>query len=488
MPKMVTSGKWVLYKHTSDFQRIIATALDIANQCKGDLSNAEKGRMQDRMAALNLWKTRNPTDKPLDSINHRINTLEFWMFGHEEKNGKSRQFIFSPLGNLLLKYVNDDEKRQFIFTAMLFSIQFKHPANDKECDASLYPFRLIYQLLLDPRLNGKLYNFEAELLLVFMKDNNPRNYEILVRRMLFLRQKSNAYLKRLYESDEHTFVNSVHEWETFTTKLLTTIGCLKRTEGERICSLYHPQKANSRSAPTPRHATRGYVEIPDEIRQFVEEMLRSYSPYQPILRLDDPERLTNDVIKEIYSFYPQELLDQINEDDEFSKLLNLPRLIEEYSHNPENSTAYLFEDVLEEGFNLFYNVEAKKIGGSGHTDIECLCLTLSKKFAVDAKSTANKLYGLNTKRLEEHRDEIGAKYTIIITPRYTPGVKRDIRREPIVIILASTFAEYLYNNLFHEVDKMDYEELDEIIMNNYGQDVSELISKITLNKFAASVD
>ncbi len=484
---MVTSGKWVLYKHTSDFQRIIATAFDIANQCKGDLSIEEKGRMQDRMASLHLWKTRNPADKPLDSINHRINTLEFWMFGYEEKIGKKRRFIFSPLGNLMLKHVNDLEKRKYIFTTMLFAIQFKHPANDKDSDASLYPFRLVYQLLMDPRLSGRLYNYEAELLLVHLKKNTEPIYNDLVNKLLELRTKNDSELKELFMSDEHTSVNAIHEWETFTTRLLTTVGSLKRAQGSIICKCYHPSKPGTHSNPTGRAATRGYVEIPEELKPFIETMLNAYSPYQDILKLDDPERLMIDVIKEIYSFYPQELLNQIGENDEFSDLLRLPKLIEEYSNNPENSTAYLFEDVLEDGFNMFYNVSAKKIGGSGHTDIECICLTLSKKFAVDAKSTSNKLSGLNAARLQEHRDEIGAKYTIIVTPRYTPGARRDIRNQPVVIVLASTFAEYLYNNIFHEIEKIDYEELDRIITNNYGKDVSPLISDLTMSKFANSI-
>ena len=125
------------------------------------------------------------------------------------------------------------------------------------------------------------------------------------------------------------------------------------------------------------------------------------------------------------------------------KLLKLPKLIEEYSNNPDNETAYLFEDVLTDGMNMFINVNARKIGGAGHTDIECLYITKHKKFAVEAKSTANKLSGINAGRLREHRQQIGGEYTIVVTPRYVLAAKRDIKDNPIVIILASTFSEYL---------------------------------------------
>jgi type II restriction enzyme len=192
-----------------------------------------------------------------------------------------------------------------------------------------------------------------------------------------------------------------------------------------------------------------------------------------------------DVIKEIYSFYPDVLLVAIGEQDtEVSRYLELPKLIEQYANNPENETAYLFENVLIDGFNMFYNVEAKGIGGAGHTDIECLYLTKRKKFAVESKSTANKLSGINVGRLREHREEIGGEYTIVVTPRYVPAAKRDIIGTPNVIVLASTFAEYLYNCIDNDVREIDYADFDNIIADNLGKDISHNISNLTLSKFA----
>ena len=118
MPIMVERNKWILYKHTSNYELIKAVALDVKNSCKTDISNIERERMQERLAALNLYKTRNPKAKPLDSINHRINTLEYFMFGYED-NTDGKKFMFSPLGNLFLKHIGDEEKLTKIFTTML---------------------------------------------------------------------------------------------------------------------------------------------------------------------------------------------------------------------------------------------------------------------------------------------------------------------------------------------------------------------------------
>ncbi|MFA6397995.1 MAG: restriction endonuclease, partial [Candidatus Paceibacterota bacterium] len=165
-------------------------------------------------------------------------------------------------------------------------------------------------------------------------------------------------------------------------------------------------------------------------------------------------------------------------------LLNLAQLIEKYSNNNEGAEAYLFEDILTDGFNMFVNVEAKKIGGPGNTDVECLYITKKKKFVVDAKSTKNKLSGINAGRLAEHRTKLGGEYTIVVTPRYVPAVLHDIKSVPIVIIRASTLSEYLYNHIDNEIREIDYADFDNIIVNNLGKDISRNISTLTLEKFS----
>lgn len=311
-------------------------------------------------------------------------------------------------------------------------------------------------------------------------------YEMLVEKILELRNKSVDEIRGIYKSDEHTYVNAVYEWEYYTCKLLSTVGILNVEKGKPICKLFHPTKTGSKSTPTGRTARNGYVTLNNSVIKYVEKLLSSYSFTQEPLKLDAPERVKTDVVKEIYNFYPSVLMEEIGESDELSSLLELPKLIETYSNNPDNDTAYLFEEVLAEGFDMFYNVDTKRIGGAGHTDIECLYITKKKKSAVESKSTANKLIGINVGRLREHREEIGGEYTIVVTPRYVPVAKRDIKGSQIVIILASTFAEYLYNHIFHDVRGIDYADFDNIIVEHLGEDVSKFISNMTMSKFAAS--
>lgn len=479
MTLRVERNKWILYRHTSDFELLCEVAKILKSYSKTTITKDEKERLNQHLRKLGIYNERNAT-LPLDAINHKINQLSYYMFGYQTKIEEVDRFMFSPLGNLLLKYNDDRDKVAKIFVTMLWAIQYPHPHGGTHEEFQLYPFRLIYKLLLDKRLENRLYAFEVAYSVVFIKQVNIKVYEQLVTEILKLRSLPNEALTELFESDKHTYVNAVYEWDYYVSNLLKSAGVLIKTEGEVICKLQHG------NTKTFRKVTRNYVSISSELNEFIQKLATTYSFLSEPLVLNDKERLRIDVVKEIYSFYPIILLEEIGEISHLSQLLELPKLIEKYSNNPENETAYLFENVLIEGFNMFYNVEAKGIGGAGHTDIECVYLTKKKKFAVESKSTTNKLLGINAGRLREHRDEIGGEYTIIITPRYVPAAKRDIIGSPNVILLASTFAEYLYNCIYNNIRNIDYDDFDSVIINNLGKDISHIISNITISKFGNS--
>ena len=479
MAVQIQKKRWILYRHTSNFGLLC----EYANLLKGfsstSITEDDKMKLTLKARELGIFSERND-GLPLDSISHYINQLANYMFGY--KDPKSKRFMFSPLGNLLLKNCHDVEKSPIIFLTMLWGFQYPHPHAGTSDAVRLYPFRLIYKLLLDNRLGYRLYAYEVAYYLLPCLSIDKVSYENLVMNILRLRRKSNDEISEMFNQDRHALVNGVYEWDYYTSNIFVQAGILEKEDGEVICKL---QQGN---ANTYRKVTRNWVQIPTNLTMYVQKLLRLY-PYdaEPIA-LNDNHSLKIDITKELYNFYPDILLEEIGEVNESKKAaLELPRLIQEYSMNPENSTAYLFEDVLTEGFNMFYNVEARKIGGAGQTDIECLYImpaNRNKKFAVDAKSTSTKLTGINAGRLKEHRKKIGGEYTIVITPRYIPAAKQDIEDTPIVIILANTFAEYLYNCIESDEREIDYSDFDNIITNHLGCDISEQISNLTISKFA----
>ncbi len=478
MTHRIERKKWILYRHTNNFDLITAVAVNLKFYSKTSISKEDKLELLQKLRELNYYQERNP-ELPLDSINHRINTLAYYMFGYKGKIDGQDRFLFSPLGNLFLKHLGNKSNISKIFLTMLWAIQFQHPHGGSDNVFNLFPFRLIFKLLTDERLDKKLYAFEITYLVVFIEDIDKEKYEELVNRILEIRNWSNEKIEETFKKDEHTYVNAAYEWDYYVSEFFKDAGVLDKTEGEVICKLVQGKN-------TLRKITRNKVSLKGDLYDYCLSLLNEY-PFDEIpLKLDDSERLKIDVIKEIYGFYPKILLKEIgDEKDEINiELLRLPKLIEQYSNNNDGVEAYLFEDILVDGFNMFYNIEAKRISGAGNTDIECLYLTKRKKFAVDAKSTKNKLSGLNAGRLAAHRTKIGGEYTIVVTPRYVPAVLHDIRLMPIVIIRASTFSEYLYNCINNDIREIDYAEFDDIISSNLGSDISNKISILTIEKFA----
>ena len=285
----------------------------------------------------------------------------------------------------------------------------------------------------------------------------------------------------LLKKDEHTYVNSIYEWDYYVSELLSLAGIFDKKKGEVFGKLLHGKS-------TYRKVTKNTVKISSNVINLSRKLLIEFPAEQIPLLLNDPELMRIDVVKQIYNFYPQSLLEEIGESSNDIKyqLLGLAKMIDQYSNNNEGAEAYLFEDVLTEGFNMFINIEARKIGGAGNADLECLYLTRKIKFSVDAKSTKNKLSGINAGRLAEHRNKIGGEYTIVVTPRYVPAVLNDIKTTPIVIIRASTFSEYLYNHIDNDIREIDYADIDNIVINNLGKDVSKHISDLTFERFSVS--
>lgn len=480
MTLRIDSKKWILYRHTRDFAKLCAVAEFLKSYTKTSISKEDKTNLNLKLIELGLYNARNP-ELPHDAINHKINQLSYYMFGYQAKVGGQERFLFSPLGNLFLKHIEDKERTVKIFITMLWAVQYPHPHSGTDNEFQLYPFRLIYKLLQETKLSNKLYAFEVAYSVVFLKETTEMSYKKLINDLLALRKLSDEEISQKFQEDRHAYVNSAYEWDYYVSTLFESAGVLNKKDGVLITKLQHG------NTNTFRKITRNEVSIPEYLKSFVEQLQNEYSFLEKPLPLNDNERLKIDVIKEIYSFYPKTLLTEIGElaDDLKFELLNLPKLIEQYANNNKGSEAYLFEDALANGFNMFYNIEAEKVGGAGNTDLECLYITKKKKFAVDAKSTKNKLSIINAGRLEGHREKIGGAYTIVVTPRYVPAVLQDIRSSPIVIIRSNTFSEYLYNCIDNDVREIDYEDFDNIIINNLGKDISKNISDLTILRFAA---
>ena len=136
------------------------------------------------------------------------------------------------------------------------------------------------------------------------------------------------------------------------------------------------------------------------------------------------------------------------------------------------------------------NVEI--ISGAGDTDLLCTMEKLNEtrdiyKVNVDAKSRKSSL-NLNPTRLNRHLAIHSSKYCIVVAPRFSRGTILDIEGYPIVTITADSLARYCSKECLSNKDYLaDYSAIDEIILNNLGQDITAMVDKLVTNKYGITI-
>lgn len=474
--------KWTLMKYFNDFEMLTLYASAIRSNTSISDSGIES--LMTKMIEEGKYKPREKLS--IDTGKFKTIQVAWYMFGFYEKGRKAnKKFVFSPLGNLLLDFLGDHDSVAKIFTSMLFGNPFRNPFSRMSSEFNIYPFRLLFKLLLDDRLNRQLYNDEIFYLVMFMKTCTDIEYDSLINDILELRALKTDDKLLLFKKDESVLANAIHEWR-YTSKLLEGANILEITEGNRIGSLIQGNNTGSRAYRTD------YVSLNPAIVPFVVEMLDSFSYSElPYTKEEIQSKFSDDYWISFYNFYPKLLLDElgISHEEDNKELLEIVSGITTYSMNMNDGDPDRFEKALESSFNLFIDVDAKQIGGPSNTDVECLYTynTGMKTFAIEAKSTRNKLNLVNTSRLKSHRIKIGAEYTLLVTSNYTPGVVSDIRNNEIVLLKSSILSNYLYQSIKFKGRDLTYKFLDELITSNLGKDISYELKNYIFDEFGVGV-
>lgn len=492
-------GTWKFVKHTQNFFGIFDFAKDLA-LVRDNINHDSQLLLRDFLKNQDLYEPRNRIEKKIDTINHRINFLKFFLFGHtveiydRVRKNRTRKFLFSPLGNLLLDYYDRHDSETYsldiskIFLAMLFGIQYPNQGITADSGVALYPFRLIFKLLRDSRLDGKLYNREIEDVLMNIDAcSSMTAYNKIVQEVLKIRSEDIQKTAKAFHRNEAFYVNLVYQWQYYCANVLKTANVVTIEETEKpFATLYHPAKPGTVHR-TKRFVKNSSISLSERLIDLCDSLLAAYEPWDSPIMLESSNRLYEDSLKLIYGFFPSELLESLGEKNEFEDIENLTNMIKELSRNEEHGDAYRFEDVLCTCVDKFKYVKASKRGGAGHTDIECLYERGNDrfKFDIEAKSRHGSLESLELQRIQRHREEVHSSLTLIVTPKYLPGVLLDIEKDKqSVIVLASTLAEYIFNSI--KYGDSDFYPIIEIARQNPGTDISEEISRYTAAKFGAA--
>lgn len=475
--------KWTFMKYVRSFDQIVTYAKKI-RELQSNINGKTLVTIQSEFENIGIYNPRFGK-KNRSTLICKIRHLVYFMFGYTERIEENLKFIFSPLGNLLLDNYGNKDATSRIFLSMLFSIEFHHPFNKMSDEFQLYPFRILFQLLNDERLDGKLYNDEVFYYVVFIKKINKSIYEELVKDILEFRKLTCEEKYLLFKKNESVIADSLHLWRY-------TVGTLEDAD------IFYNHKTNNISygnliqgKDTKRTYRYEYVTINENIKNFICTMLDNY-PYYEDTVMSNKSLFKSDKISELYNFYPKELIEELGlendkKQEDLVSILSLTKQIESTSYNTNKNDCYTFEDVLALAMNYFSDVRAEKIGGAGNTDVECIYLEKNQKFDIEAKSRKYKLDQINAGRLKEHRHRVGSMYTIVVTPDYVPAVKNDIKDENIVIIKSRTFSNLMYQLNVKYGRNIKYGFLNKIIINNLGCDISPKIDNYICENLSNTV-
>lgn len=484
-----TKDKWTIMMYMRDFDLMATYAY--ALRASNNLSTDNIDDILAKMEADGIYHPRNGGSTFTGTF--KSIQIAWYMFGHynkSRKKGEEKKLVFSPLGNLLLDNLKDRDKVSRIFLTMLYGNGFRQPFSQMDERFNIYGFRLIFQLLRDPRLDGLLYDDEIFYYVMFVKSIKAADYEQLVSDILLFREKSSAEKYNEFKQNERVVGLACHEWR-YAAGMLQSAGILKIHEGQEVGDLTYGSVDKKTGRPTAvRKYNENHVTLRPELFPLVDSLLDSYPYYdKPYPEDEVSKKFNSSIVVEMYSFYPPELLKELGMDTEDDKaiaaMLQIASDVNYYSRE-ETSSGAKFEYALTDAFNMFIDVDAERIGGAGNADIECIYYQPNnqhKKFDIEAKSTTRKLAQINSRRLRTHRVKIGSKYTMIVTPNYSIGVLKDIEGENSVIVKSATLANYLYQYVLKYGRNISYSMLDEIVESNIGGDITDSVNAYVYSNF-----
>ena len=477
-------------KYIKDFNLMVLYA-DYVRLGKADISF---DALEEILKGLEIDNIYNPRfGKPsVHTIFFKVCQIVYYMFGYKlkVKGNTADRIVFSPLGNLLLDNKDDKKIVSRTFLCMLMGMPFAHPFNKMHKSFNIYPYRLIFKLLTDKRLDCVLNHDEVFYHIMFYKEIDEKSYDELVKVILDFRKISSYDKYKLFTNDdiiEDVLANGLHEWN-YAAGILQQAGILDWNQAsDNLGVLVHGGGSGRR-----RYKSDSVV-IRKEIFDFVSLLVNNYSYEEKPQDLTTKLQLNSEYVIQLYNFYPIELIKELEIDNkEQEKIISILKITDDinlYAKNSVHGHAYKFEDILCDAFNYFSDVEAEKHASAGTTDIECLYTpidSISKKFDVEAKSTKNKLMTLSAGRLRHHRVQIGSKYTIVVTPNYVNAVLEDIKETDTVLIRSGSFSNFLYQSISKRGRDISYKSIDEIVVNNLGTDITPIINQYVYENFGVS--
>lgn len=486
------NNKWIMQKNVSSMDIIKAYIDVIVNENP----QIDYDNVKNKLKSMSIYKGRSD-EGSISTMGVRFSQMCFYMFGYKI----NRVFVPSPMTQNLLN-PNSEIKNSSNLLVNLFSMQFPHPFSDTSSNFNLYLGRLIIKLLLDDRIDKKLYIDEMIYFLPFIEEVDSKIYNELIESILEFRNLNYCQKCSLFSSvknSDDVFANVTHEINYYFLRIFKGFGALdivgEKNHNDGMLFKFHHGTGDTYRTDAYDSGKKysGFIRLNSEVYEDAVKLNSNFSAFEkPTSMLTVGINSKFDWLTALYDTEPLAYLNCINNTfnrtKEISDIVNTMVYASKYgSHDGKE-----FEQSLKPLIELFRetcNVEI--ISGSGNTDLLCAMEDENRniyKINVDAKTRKAGLEEINAKRLERHLRKHGSKFCIVVAPRFASGISGDIYGHKIVTIKADDLGAYCYKECTNSKDGYaDFISINKIIQNNMGYDITDVVRKLIANRYGITI-
>jgi hypothetical protein len=490
--------RWIIDKNVN--------SKDILSEFANIIKNKETGFDFDEIKShaheAGAYRGRSEAGSTI-TIGVRLLQACFYMFGYSYNMSNSKKvFIPSPMTLNILS--NDDEKIQTQnYLVNLFSLQYPQPFNWTPSCFQIYVGRLFVKLLLDERLNKKLYIDECIWFLPFIEKLTQKKYDELVSSILEFRALTYEEKLALFMSIKdynYLFANVTHEMNYYFIRLFSDFGVFdilsdpKHNDGKLFKFRHGNSKTYRTDAWQSRAKNSGYIELSKNIIQQAQKLISKFSAFEIPTKEGDEDVLSRrDWLTSIYEVEPLAYINCI--DASVSKFSDVSSIVNKMVHASKfgSRDGKEFENALKPFLELFReSVNVEILSGAGKTDLLCTMEENTSKslykMNVDAKTRNKALEGINPIRITSHINKTGSKFCMIVAPKFARGVASDINQYKIVAIRSEELGVYCYRECMSSKDGYaDFSSIYDIILNNLGSDITSNVQDLIAERYGIGV-
>lgn len=489
--------KWIIDKNVN--------SKEILSEFTALLSNAQTGFNFEEMVSQTITQGRVNNGSTI-TIGVRLLQSCFYMFGYSTNLEDGRKiFMPSPMTLNILSSVSPEEEAKN-YLVNLFCMQYPHPFDWTPQCFKIYFGRLIVKLLLEKRIENKLYIDEFIWFLPFIETIDHDKYEELVESIIEYRSYNFETKKSLFESVDNyqnLFANVTHELNYYFLRLFADfnvfnlVGDSMHNEGN-LFKFLHSSTENSTTYRNDGYQSRkkhsGYVELSQVVKESATKLIDSFSPFELPSHIDGVEIFSKESwMTNIYQIEPLRYLSSINTQiDRNSEIISIVNdMITASKFGSRDGKE--FENAIKPFVELFKEaVNVEILSGPGNTDLLCTMEEQSSlnlyNMNVEAKTRGSALEGVATARINKHINKHGSKFCVIIAPRFARGVFDDIVGNNIVTIRSEEFGNYCFKECKSSSNGYaDFSSILDIINNNMGTDITNKVRALTESRYAILV-